>query len=40
MTKGCNRDICVNVYCLNNPNFLLFGKGQSEIDKQIKDLMI
>jgi hypothetical protein len=39
MTIGCNRDICVNVYCKNNPNFLLSGKGQSEIDNQIKELI-
>lgn len=25
MLKGCTRDICVNVYCLKNPNFVYKG---------------
>ena len=30
MLDGCRRDICVNVHCKNNPNFLHPGKTKEE----------
>lgn len=36
MTVGCLRDICINVYCKNNPNFILAGKTVEEF-KQLQD---
>jgi len=30
MQTGCKRDICINVHCKNNPNFLYPGLAKEE----------
>jgi hypothetical protein len=38
MHDGCRRDICVNIYCKNNPNFIYPQKSKEEYLKLALDL--
>jgi hypothetical protein len=36
MHRGCSRDICINIHCKNNPNFLYKDNSEDEL-KQASD---
>jgi len=38
MQSGCKRDVCINVNCKNNPNFLYHGRNKEEHLKIVLDL--
>jgi len=39
LVNGCKRDICINVHCFNNPNFLFKGKTPEELKVESERLL-
>ena len=38
MQNGCKRDVCVNVFCKNNPNFKFLNFSEQDLQKEAINL--